>query len=133
MPSEYYPARGNHCPCIGGFMSDCIFCKIADKKIPSKIVYEDEFILAFDDVSPQAPVHVLLIPKKHIATLLDVTDTDLHLLSHMVKVANMIAAEKGIAERGFRLVTNCNPEGGQVVFHVHIHLLGGRQMMSPFG
>ena len=114
-------------------MSDCIFCKIADKKIPSKIVYEDEFILAFDDVSPQAPVHVLLIPKKHIATLLDVTDTDLHLLSHMVKVANMIAAEKGIAERGFRLVTNCNPEGGQVVFHVHIHLLGGRQMMSPFG
>ncbi len=114
-------------------LSDCIFCKIVQKKIPSKIVYEDDVILAFEDVNPHAPVHTLIIPKKHISTLLDVTDSDLHLFGHMVKVANEIAYEKGIAEKGFRLVTNCNPEGGQIVFHVHIHLLGGRQLRAPFG
>ncbi|HTZ17411.1 MAG TPA: histidine triad nucleotide-binding protein [Dissulfurispiraceae bacterium] len=114
-------------------MNDCIFCKIIENKIPSKIVYEDDLVLAFEDVNPHAPVHTLIIPKRHIPTLLDITDPDLHLFGHMVKVANGIARDKGIAERGFRLVTNCNPEGGQAVFHVHFHLLGGRQLRSPFG
>ena len=114
-------------------MSDCIFCKIVEKKIPAKVAYEDDLVLAFEDISPQAPVHTLIIPKQHISTLLDAKSEDLPIFGHMIKVANRIAREKGIAERGFRLTTNCNPEGGQIVFHVHMHLLGGRQMMSPFG
>jgi histidine triad (HIT) family protein len=114
-------------------MKDCIFCRIAEKKIPSKIVFEDESVFAFEDTSPQAPVHILLIPKKHIATLLDVADEDLALFGHMVKVANKIARDKGIAERGFRIVTNCNPESGQSVYHIHLHVLGGRQMHWPPG
>ena len=114
-------------------MSDCIFCKIIEKKVPAQIIYEDDVVLAFEDISPHAPVHTLIIPKQHISTLLDVTDGDLYLFGHMVKVANRIAREKGIAERGFRLVANCNPEGGQLVYHLHIHLLGGRHMISPFG
>jgi histidine triad (HIT) family protein len=114
-------------------MRDCIFCRIAEKKIPSKIVFEDESVLAFEDTNPQAPVHILLIPKKHIATLLDVADEDLALFGHMVKVANEIARDKGIAERGFRIVTNCNPESGQSVYHIHLHVLGGRRMHWPPG
>lgn len=114
-------------------MSDCIFCKIAEKKIPSKIVYEDDRIVAFEDVSPQAPVHILLIPRKHIPTLLDAGEGDLDIFGHIVKTAGRIAGEKGIAERGFRLVTNCNPESGQSVYHIHFHLLGGRPMHWPPG
>jgi histidine triad (HIT) family protein len=114
-------------------MSDCIFCKIVEKKIPAKIVYEDDTVLAFEDLTPQAPVHVLLIPKKHISTLLDAGDEDLNLFGHIIKAANGIAREKGIAERGFRLVANCNAESGQSVFHVHFHLLGGRPMHWPPG
>jgi histidine triad (HIT) family protein len=114
-------------------MSDCVFCKIVEKKIPSKVVYEDDLVFAFEDLSPQAPVHILLVPKKHIPTLLDVLDEDLPLFGHMMKVANNIAREKGIADRGFRVVANCNPEGGQVVYHVHQHILGGRQLHGPLG
>lgn len=114
-------------------MSDCIFCRIVDKKLNARIIYEDDLVLAFEDVSPQAPVHTLLMPKKHIATLLDVAEGDWHLFGHMVKVANEIARDKGIAERGFRLVTNCNHESGQSVYHIHLHLLGGRQMHWPPG
>jgi histidine triad (HIT) family protein len=114
-------------------MSDCIFCKIAEKKIPSKIVYEDDAVVAFEDLSPQAPVHTLIIPKKHIATLQDAGDEDLALFGRIVKAANEIAREKGIAERGFRLVANCGEESGQSVFHIHFHLLGGRPMHWPPG
>lgn len=114
-------------------MKECIFCGIIDRKIPAKIVYEDDLVLAFEDASPQAPVHALLVPKKHIATLLDVDDEDLFLFGHMVKVANTIARERGIANRGFRIVTNCNPESGQYVYHIHLHLLGGRLMQWPPG
>jgi histidine triad (HIT) family protein len=114
-------------------MTDCIFCKIIAKKIPSKIVYEDDIALAFEDINPQAPVHTLVIPKKHIATVLDLKEEDAHLMGHLVKIANKIAKQKGIAERGFRLVTNCNPESGQEVYHIHLHLLGGRPMHWPPG
>ncbi len=114
-------------------MADCIFCKIIEKKIPSKITYEDDVIIAFEDINPQAPVHTLIIPKKHIPTLLEMTDEDYQIIAHLFKVAQKIAREKGIADRGFRLLTNCNPEGGQIVYHLHFHLMGGRQMRSPFG
>lgn len=114
-------------------MSECIFCKIIERRIPAKIVHEDELSLAFDDVNPHAPVHTLIIPKKHVPTLLDLNDEENHLLGHLLTVAQKIARAKGIAERGFRILTNCNPEGGQIVYHLHFHLLGGRQLRSPFG
>ena len=111
----------------------CIFCKIINKTIPVKIIYEDEHVLAFEDINPQAPVHTLIIPKKHISTNLDINKEDNGLLGHLFRVANKIARDKGIAERGFRLVMNCNPESGQTVFHIHLHILGGRQMHWPPG
>lgn len=114
-------------------MSDCIFCKIAEKKIPAKIVYEDTEAIAFEDINPQAPVHTLVIPKKHIPTLLDLREEDNNLIGHLIKVANKVATDKGIAERGFRIVTNCNPESGQTVYHIHLHILGGRRMNWPPG
>ncbi len=114
-------------------MSDCIFCKIAQKKVPAKIIYEDELAIALEDISPQAPVHTLVIPKKHIPTSLDIREEDNALLGHLFQIANRIACEKGIAKRGFRLVMNCNPESGQAVYHIHLHILGGRQMHWPPG
>lgn len=114
-------------------MTDCIFCKIVDRKIPAKIVHEDNLSLAFEDINPQAPAHTLVIPKKHISTLLDIKDEDSDLIHHLLKVSSKIAKDKGIAERGFRLVANCNPESGQTVYHIHIHLLGGRHMLWPPG
>ena len=112
---------------------DCIFCKIIKKEITSKIVFEDDKIMAFEDINPQAPVHVLVVPKKHIPTNLDIEERDSPLVSHLFQVANKIAKDKGIAERGFRLVMNCNPESGQTVFHIHLHVLGGRFMQWPPG
>ncbi len=114
-------------------MGDCIFCKIVEKKIPAKIIYEDDYVMGFEDINPQAPVHTLVIPKKHIPTLLDITEEDNHLIAHLIKIANKIALDKGIAERGFRVVTNCNPESGQTVYHIHFHVLGGRHMHWPPG
>lgn len=112
---------------------DCIFCKIVDKKIPAKIIYEDELAIAFEDINPKAPVHALVIPKKHISTSLDIKESDNDLIGHMFQVANKIARDKGIAERGYRLVMNCNEDSGQTVFHIHLHLLGGRHMHWPPG
>jgi histidine triad (HIT) family protein len=106
----------------------CIFCRIANREHPAKIVYEDEESLAFEDIHPKAPVHVLIIPRRHLATVLDASQGDDRLLGHLVLVANAIARQKAIAERGFRLVLNCNSEGGQAVFHLHFHLLGGRHL-----
>ena len=114
-------------------MSDCLFCKIISGKIPARIVYEDEAVAAFEDVNPQAPVHTLVVPRKHIATTLDITEEDHELIGKMFRAANKIAGEKGIAERGFRLVMNTNPEAGQSVYHIHLHLLGGRPMHWPPG
>ena len=111
----------------------CLFCKIIDKEIPSKIVYEDEHVLAFEDLTPQAPVHILVVPKKHISTSLDIEEEDNELIGRMFRAANAIAKEKEIAEKGFRAVMNCNREAGQTVFHIHLHLLGGRAMHWPPG
>lgn len=111
----------------------CLFCKIINRDIPSKIVYEDESILAFEDVSPQAPVHILVIPKKHIPTSLDLQDEDNELIGRMFRIANKIAKDKGAADKGFRIVMNCNSDAGQTVFHIHLHLLAGRVMRWPPG
>ncbi len=111
----------------------CIFCEILERKRPAKIIYEDENCIAFEDINPQAPVHTLVIPRKHISTSLDIQEEENGLVGHLFQVANKIAKEKGIAERGFRLVMNCNPESGQTVFHVHLHILGGRFMHWPPG
>ena len=112
---------------------NCLFCKIIQNKIPSKRVYEDESILAFEDVSPQAPLHILIIPKKHIPTSLEIEEKDNELIGRMFQVANRIAKERSLAERGFRVVMNCNSEAGQTVFHLHLHLLAGRAMHWPPG
>ena len=112
---------------------DCIFCKLAHKEIPTEILYEDDFVVAFPDQNPQAPVHILIIPKKHIASMNAVTADDAEILSHVVMAAQKLAQDKGIAERGYRLVNNCGVEGGQTVGHLHFHLLGGREMLWPAG
>ena len=111
----------------------CIFCMIAQKQRTAKILYEDDLSVAFEDINPQAPVHALIIPKKHISTNLDITEADNAIIGHLFQVANKIAKDKKIAKRGFRLVTNCNPESGQTIFHLHLHILGGRLMHWPPG
>jgi len=107
---------------------NCLFCKIASKQIPADLVYEDDQVLAFKDISPQAPVHQLIIPKQQITTLNDVDIDHRGLLGHMVFTATQLAAEQNLSEPGFRLIMNCNQDGGQTVFHIHLHLLGGRQL-----
>lgn len=111
----------------------CLFCRIRDREIPAKIVHEDALCVAFEDIAPQAPVHLLVIPRKHVATALDLAAEDDALVGHMHRVAARLAAERGIAEGGFRTVMNCNAGAGQSVFHIHLHLLGGRQMRWPPG
>jgi len=110
-------------------MSDCLFCKIAAGEIPCKQVYSDDELFAFEDIHPQAPVHLLIIPRKHIATVNDLNPDDEGLMGRMVLLASRLAAEKGLHERGYRLNLNCLESAGQSVFHIHLHLLGGR----PFG
>jgi histidine triad (HIT) family protein len=114
-------------------MKDCLFCRIAAKEIPSKLVYEDDQALAFQDVHPQAPVHLLLIPKKHFNTLLDIQAEDLPLLAHLMELVAKLAKEHGLAKSGFRTVINTGSKGGQTVYHLHLHLIGGRQMTWPPG
>lgn len=114
-------------------MSDCLFCKIAAKNIPSEIVYEDETLIAIKDINPSAPVHVLLIPKKHIVSLNDIGTADESLLGHIQLTAAQIAREQNVAADGYRLVNNCGTMGGQEVMHLHYHLLGGREMLWPPG
>lgn len=112
---------------------DCIFCKIANKEIPSSIVYEDDDVIAFKDLNPEAPVHVLVIPKKHISSLNAANTDDQQLLGKLMLTIPKIAAEQGIAESGYRVVNNCGEQGGQTVMHLHFHLLGGREMLWPAG
>lgn len=107
---------------------DCIFCQIASGKIPGDIVYQDKEILAFRDINPKAPVHILIIPKKHIASLGQMKASDTALVGRMVAIANKLAGGEGVAEKGYRLTINCGKEGGQLVPHLHMHLLGGRQL-----
>ena len=114
-------------------MVGCIFCKIAGKQIPSRIVYEDELVVAFEDVEPKAPVHVLIIPREHIPTVLELTPAHKEALFRMHEAAIKIAKERNIDSRGFRLVMNTNAEAGQSVFHIHMHLLGGRHLSWPPG
>ena len=109
-------------------MGDCIFCKIANGTIPSNKVYENDEVIAFDDIHPMAPVHVIIIPKKHIPTLLDVTAVNINSVSSMITAAQEVAKIKGIDKKGFRTVINCNEEGGQVIFHLHMHILGGKRL-----
>jgi histidine triad (HIT) family protein len=113
-------------------MSDCIFCKIVNKEIPSKAVYEDDRILVFHDLQPQAPVHVLMIPKKHIASLDDLTPEDEELIGYLMLKVKDVAKELGL-ENGYRLVNNCGEDGMQTVKHLHFHLLGKRMMKWPPG
>jgi histidine triad (HIT) family protein len=112
---------------------DCIFCKIAKREIESHIIYEDDQTIAFDDIHPQAPLHKLIIPRQHIATLNDINADTTHIIGHMVRVAQQLAKQLEIAEDGYRIVINCNDHGGQEVYHIHLHLLGGRQMHWPPG
>ena len=114
-------------------MADCIFCKIARKEIPATIVYEDRQVVAFEDLNPQAPVHTLVIPKSHFPTLNDVGAEEEGLLGHMMLVATRIARDKGLHESGYRVVANCLEAAGQSVFHIHLHLLGGRRFTWPPG
>lgn len=114
-------------------MVDCIFCKIVKGDIPCTKVYEDDLVLAFEDIHPMAPVHVIIVPKEHIPTLLDITERHGAVVSAMIGAARETANIKGVAERGFRTVINCNAEGGQVIFHLHMHVLGGRKLQDGLG
>lgn len=107
---------------------NCLFCKIIRKEIPADVVFEDDQVMAITDVNPQAPIHILVLPKRHIATLNDLSDEDQMLCGYLPLTARRIAREKGIDESGYRVVMNCNSEGGQTVYHIHLHLLGGRQL-----
>lgn len=114
-------------------MTDCIFCKIVSGDIPGDIVYQDDDVLAFRDLNPQAPTHILIIPRKHIATTNDIQPEDAELVGKMYLAAKQVAADEGIAEPGYRAVMNCNAGAGQTVFHIHLHLIGGRPMGWPPG
>jgi histidine triad (HIT) family protein len=112
---------------------DCLFCKIAQQQIPATLVYEDADIVAFRDINPQAPTHILLIPRQHFTTLNDLKPQDAALAGKLILKAQEIAASEGIAETGYRTVFNCNRDGGQSVYHIHLHLLGGRALGWPPG
>ena len=114
-------------------MSDCLFCKIRDGVISGDIIFEDDDVLAFNDVNPQAPVHVLIIPKKHIPTVNDLSTGDEAVMGKLFSAAKMIASQRGLSDDGYRLVVNCNEQAGQAVFHIHMHLLAGRNMTWPPG
>ena len=114
-------------------MVDCLFCKIIDGDIPGDIVYETDSVLAFNDINPTAPVHVLIIPKKHIATLNDLEEKHTQTMGELILAAKKIASDKGISESGYRTVFNCNKDAQQTVFHIHLHLIAGRQMTWPPG
>ena len=112
---------------------DCIFCQIIAGKVPSDTIYQDERVMAFRDIRPITPTHVVIIPKKHIPSLTQLSEADLPLVADLVKVANQLAKREGIAEKGYRLVVNCGREGTQLVPHLHMHLLGGRQLSAALG
>ncbi|WP_027966196.1 histidine triad nucleotide-binding protein [Halomonas halocynthiae] len=112
---------------------DCLFCKIINREIPADIVFEDEHVLAFHDIDPKAPTHILIIPKKHISTLNDIEERDLEVVGRLQYTAAQLARQQGFADDGYRVVMNCNEMGGQTVYHIHMHLMGGRQFTWPAG
>jgi histidine triad (HIT) family protein len=114
-------------------MSECLFCKIVAGTIPAALVYEDDLVVAFDDINPQAPTHTLVIPRKHVASIAELQDSNVGLLGHLMLTGNKIATLKGIADAGYRFVINTGVDGGQTVFHLHLHVLGGRHMAWPPG
>jgi histidine triad (HIT) family protein len=114
-------------------VDDCIFCRIADLRIPVELLYQDHLLVAFRDINPVAPVHILIVPKKHSASVNALTDVDADMLGKVFEVAAKLAAQEGIADSGFRVVVNTGPDAGQSVDHIHFHLLGGREMAWPPG
>jgi histidine triad (HIT) family protein len=112
---------------------DCVFCKIAASEIPADILYQDEQVIAFRDINPQAPVHVLIIPRKHIPSVVELSGAESSLVENMVSIANQLAVKEGVSGGGYRLVINCGEQGGQLVPHLHLHLLGGRQLAGELG
>ncbi|MFP2933309.1 histidine triad nucleotide-binding protein [Pyxidicoccus sp. 3LG] len=114
-------------------MSDCLFCKIRDGLIPAKVVYRDDTCLAFEDINPQAPTHVLFIPLKHIPTVNDITSEDREVVGHLFTAAAKVAQQRGHADSGYRVVMNTQRDAGQTVFHIHLHMLAGRPLMWPPG
>ena len=112
---------------------DCVFCKIAANEIPADVLYQDEQVIAFRDINPQAPVHVLIIPRKHIPSVVELSGAESSLVENMVSIANQLAVKEGVSESGYRLVINCGEQGGQLVPHLHLHLLGGRQLAGELG
>ncbi|AHF09207.1 MULTISPECIES: histidine triad nucleotide-binding protein [Dehalobacter] len=114
-------------------MDNCIFCKIVNKEIPSAIVFENEDILCFKDINPVAPVHILVIPKKHLTSLNDLTEDDMAVTGRIFVLIKQLAAESGVAESGYRVVVNCGPDGGQEVGHLHYHLIGGKPLGKKIG
>ncbi len=114
-------------------MSDCLFCKILEGEIPADIVFENDDVLAFRDVNPEAPTHILIIPRQHISTVNDLTENHELIMGKLFSVAKIIAAREGVSDDGYRMVVNCNEKAGQTVFHIHMHLLAGRSMTWPPG
>ena len=114
-------------------VENCLFCKIIEGQVPAKIVYQDQDVVAFADINPQAPQHILFVPRRHIASMIDITPEDGPVLASIFIAATKVAREMGIAESGFRFVTNVGPDAGQSVFHLHFHLLGGRKLAWPPG
>lgn len=114
-------------------MTTCLFCKIINQEIPANIIYQDNEVIAFNDINPQASVHKIIIPRQHIETLNDITPDHNALLGHMLQTAKHLAVELNIADKGYRVVMNCNQDGGQTVYHIHLHLLGGRHLSWPPG
>ncbi len=114
-------------------MSDCILCKIASGDIPGDVVYQDDRVIAVNDIDPKAPVHILIMPKKHIPSLNEIDDSNKDIMAHILTVAANLAKAKGVAEKGYRIVNNCGVQGGQSVEHIHFHLLGGRSLTWPPG
>jgi len=114
-------------------MKDCLFCKMVNGEIAPDIVYENDSVLAFRDINPRAPTHILVIPKKHIPTLVDIADEDTLLMGEIIQVAKKVAEMEGLSDSGYRTVFNCKKDAGQEVYHIHLHLLGGRAMQWPPG
>ncbi len=114
-------------------MNNCIFCKIANKKLPSDIIYEDDKVVAFNDVNPQSPIHFLVIPKEHISSANHLNEENVSIVSHIFLVINKLVKERGLGKKGYRIINNCGELGGQTVNHIHFHVLSGRQLKWPPG